>query len=318
MALKASEIDISENRLRNRGRVLDILLGARGTKQNIIWATDSYVLLGKDYAPKRQIKRELITNGHGKLIRPRAAKSKEEQKYRTKVKAEVFTPLKIVKQMNDAIVHNLDLPQNHTWQDFVTTKWLEIACGEGPFIVSRYNPTVHGAHLKNVKDRVGFLDMKLQSVNANVTNKEDWLYYAEIALKSSYGYEWQGDNLLITRENVLLTLDDFYKDFCTRKLRLKSKQSLTDEQLEYFAEIISWNFWQMDGTKYVRPMSCKQTVQSATEIPKNQMSLLPPEKPQKIKVECEGCRTGNPFTHTGVYARIMNWDTNKVLRFVDL
>jgi hypothetical protein len=316
-----SAIDVSENTLRNRGKVLNILLLNKSTSSsgNIIWATDSYVSkYGTEYAPKKQVKREQITGIYGKLIQPRAAKSKEEQKYRTKDKAEVFTPLKIVKQMNDAIVHSLDLPQNHTWQDFVATKWLEITCGEGPFIVSRYNPTVHGAHLKDVKTRVGFLDMKLQSVNANVADKKEWLHYAEIALKSSYGYEWQGDNLLIARENVLLTLDDFYKDFCIRKLKLKSKQGLSDEQLEHFAEIISWNIWQMDGLKYVRPMSCKQTIQKTGEVSKDQLSLLPPEKPQKIKVECEGCRTNNPMAHTGVYAKIMDWEQEKVVKFVDI
>ena len=68
-----SKIDISENTLRNRGRVLDILLidqtGTTKRKQhNIIWATDSYVKYGKDYTLKKQIKREQITGINGKLI----------------------------------------------------------------------------------------------------------------------------------------------------------------------------------------------------------------------------------------------------------
>jgi hypothetical protein len=104
----ASKIDISENTLRNRGRVLDILLTDRtlykpSRPHNIIWATDSYQKYGKNYAPTKQIKREQVTGVNGKLIQPRAAKSIEEQKYRTKDKAEVFTPLKIVKKMNMAI-----------------------------------------------------------------------------------------------------------------------------------------------------------------------------------------------------------------------
>ena len=40
----------------------------------------------------------IITGDFGNLIQPRAIKSKEEQQYRTREKAEVFTPLSIVKQ----------------------------------------------------------------------------------------------------------------------------------------------------------------------------------------------------------------------------
>lgn len=321
MTPNALEIDISENRLRNRGRVLDILLSIRGTKQNIIWATDSYVALGREYAPTRQMKREQITDGHGKLIQPRAAKSKEEQKYRTKVKAEVFTPLEIVKEMNMAIDwSSKNFPTtDENWLNYIKEKRLEITCGEGPFIVGRYNPTSHTGVVIKPHNRVGFLDRKLQEVHKRAASKDEWLQYAEIALKSSYGYEWQGDNLLIARENVLLTMNDFYQYFCSDQLKLKTTQNLNDEQLEHFAAIIAWNFWQMDGLKYVVPMSCKQTIQqNVPDVSKDQLSLLPAEKPQKIKVECEGCRTNEPLKHTGKYAKIMDWEISKPIRFVDL
>lgn len=320
MAPRISEIDISENRLRNRGRVLDILLSVRNTKQNIIWATASYAHLGSAYSPMRQIKREQITGGNGKLIQPRAAKSREEQKSRTKHKAEVFTPLKIVKQMNTSINWaSKNWPATkENWLDYIKELRLEITCGEGPFIAGRYNPTVSTGVIISPHNRVGFLDNKLQVVKEFVDSKKDWLKYAEIALKSSYGYEWQGDNLLIARENILLTMDDFYKDFCADKLKLVSPRALTDAELEYFAEIISWNFWQMDGLRYVVPMSCKQTALAPLDAPKDQLSLLPLESPKKILVECEGCRTGNPTKHTGKYAKIMDWDSTKTIKFVDL
>lgn len=320
MTPKTSEIDISENRLRHRGRVLDIILSVHGTKQNIIWATDSYIFLGKDYAPKKQMKREQVTGDNGKMIQPRAAKSKEQQKYRTKDKAEVFTPLKIVKEMNVAIDwSSKNFPTSEeNWLDYVQEKRLEITCGEAPFIAGRYNPTSNTGVIIEPHNRVGFLDRKLQEVGKRVNSKKDWLKYAELALKSSYGYEWQGDNLLIARENILMTLNDFYDFFCSDKLKLKTKQSLTDEQLEQFAHIISWNFWQMDGLKYVRPMSCRQTLRPSEDIPKNQLTLLPLEKPKKLMVECEGCRLNDPFKHTGVYARIKDWTTGKTIRFVDL
>lgn len=320
-----SKIDISENTLRNRGRVLDILLIDRTRHKpsrpyNIIWATDSYLRHGKDYAPAKQIKREQVTGANGKLIQPRAAKSKEEQKYRTKDKAEVFTPLKVVREMNMAIdwsSKNWPVGQEN-WTDYVSELRLEITCGEAPFIAGRYNPTANTGVVITPKNRVGFLDRKLQVVGEFTRSKKEWLEYAEVALKAAYGYEWQGDNLLIARENILLTLDDYYKDFCANKLKLKSKQNLTDEQLEHFADIISWNIWQMDGLKYVIPLSCRQTIQKPAEISKDQLSLIPTEKPQKRKIECEGCRLNSPLSHTGRYAKIMDWRKGRTVQFVKL
>lgn len=315
MVLK-NQIDISENTLRNRGRVLDILLADRtlykpSRPYNIIWATDSYQKHGKNYAPTKQIKREQVTGVNGKLIQPRAAKSIEEQKYRTKDKAEVFTPLKIVKKMNMAIdwaSKNWPVSEE-TWVDYISERRLEITCGEAPFIAGRYNPTANTGVVITPKNRVGFFDRKLQVVSEYSKTKKEWLQYAEIALKATYGYEWQGDNLLIARENVLLTLDDFYKDFCANKLKLKSKQSLTDEQLEYFAEIISWNIWQMDGLKYVIPLSGDPP---ANSVNKSQLvldlSVIEPDKKKSKK----------HITHTGTYAKIMDWKRDKPITFVSL
>jgi len=320
------KIDVSENILRNRGKVLDILLQdkTRYTKSrpyNIIWATDSYEKNhGKDYTPKKQIKREQIIGVNGKLIQPRAAKSREQQKHRTKDKAEVFTPLKVVKEMNMAIDRSSkNWPVNQeNWVDYISELRLEITCGEAPFIAGRYNPTANTGVVITPKNRVGFFDRKLQVVGDFTGSKKEWLQYAGVAIKSTYGYEWQGDNLLIARENILLTIDDFYKDFCAHKLKLKTKQSLTDDQLEHFAEIISWNIWQMDGLKHVIPMSCRKSSVKEEDVDKNQMSFLPSEKPKKQLIKCEGCRTYDLLKHTGCYAKIMDWSTGKPIRFVDL
>ncbi len=97
------DIDILENVLRRKGDLLDILLIDRTTKKNIIWATDSYANLGKEFAPKKRIMPDLVTGVYGKLIQPRAAKSLAEQRQRTKYKAEVFTPLRIIRRMNGII-----------------------------------------------------------------------------------------------------------------------------------------------------------------------------------------------------------------------
>lgn len=88
------------------------------------------------------------------LIQPRALKSKTEQLYRTRDKAEVFTPLSIVKQMNDAC----DTKQvtKNNWQEYVGLLKLEITCGEAPFIVSRYDPVSDKQELLPLAERVGF------------------------------------------------------------------------------------------------------------------------------------------------------------------
>ena len=320
--LSTVAIDISENNLRNRGRVLEILLKDRTTGRNIFWATDSYVRLGKDFAPGKRIKHDQITGVNGKLIQPRAAKPREEQLARTKDKAEVFTPLKIVKEMNIAVDwSSKNFPAtSENWVDYISELRLEITCGEAPFIAGRYNPTANTGAIITPKNRVGFLDRKLQVVGEFCKTKKDWLQHAGIALKSSYGYEWQGDNLLIARENILLTMNDFYQDFCENKLKLKSKTKLTTEQLESFAEIISWNIWQMDGIKCVIPMSCKSTIQPSVSVDKNQLGMpfLNEQKPKKVEVECEGCRIGDRAKHTGRYSKIMDWRKGRRVRFLEL
>lgn len=72
---------------------------------------------------------------------------------------------------------------------------LEISCGEALYIVSIY-ATVTGKVIK-IKDRIGLLDRKLRIIDENTVTKEKWLKWAEIAFKNVYGYDWQGDNVLI-------------------------------------------------------------------------------------------------------------------------
>lgn len=186
-----NSIDISENSLRNRGKVLDILLLDRTSSKiahkpsNIIWATDSY-----KFSPTSKIKKEQITGVNGKAIQPRAVKSREEQKRRTKDKAEVFTPLEIVGEMNMAINRaGRNWPATESnWIDYISELRLEITCGEAPFIASRYDPTKVNPEPVRIGKRIGFLDYKLRELGRYAKSKQDWLKYAEIALKSSYGW----------------------------------------------------------------------------------------------------------------------------------
>lgn len=295
--------DVLENTLRRKGELLDILLIDRTTNKNIIWATDSYESHGKVFAPTKRIQPELVTGIYGKLIQPRAVKSREEQRYRTKDKAEVFTPLRIVDQMNELI----DAPtvNESNWQTYVAEIKLEIACGEAPFIVSRYNPVAHGAVIK-IENRVGFLDRKLRVVSKYCNKPKEWLKWSKVAYQSSYGYEWQGDNLLIARENLLYTHIDYYKAKFNRRPSLAV--------LEEFAEIISWNIFQMDGIKYVIPMSCHHEI----KVTPGELTLFG-ETPETVEeFECEGCKFNRPSKHNGKYVKIMDWVEGKTVMFVSL
>lgn len=303
MNISTRKIDILENILRRIGNLLDILLLDRTTKKNIIWATDSYEERGKEYLAKKYIIPELVTGRNGMLIQPRAAKSLEEQHRRTKDKAEVFTPLKVIDQINKAVDI---LPNKNNWQDYVRELKLEITCGEAPFIVSRYDSTAHTGKLIKLDKRVGFLDKKLKIVSRYSQNKKEWIFWAKEAFKASYGYEWQGDNILLARENLLYTFIDYYKD--------KFKRPPTIKAQEEFAKIISWNIFQMDGLRYVSPMSCCHK----SKVILGEWTLFEKKQDTVEKHECEGCKYNRPNKHNGSYIKIMDWNKNKVIRFVDL
>jgi hypothetical protein len=298
-------IDIREDYLAKKDDLLGILLQDKTTGKNILWATDSYTKIGEMFAQEAEIKTELVTDVHGTLIQPRAIKSKEEQLYRTRDKAEVFTPLSIVKQMNEAC-DTMQVTENN-WQEYAALLKLEIACGEAPFIVSRYDPLSDSQELLPLPKRVGFLDSKLSIISKYCDTNEDWLKWCKTAFQSSYGYEWQGDSLLIARENLLYTFIDYYKD--------KFKKSPSLELQKEIAEIIVWNIFQMDGLKYVVPMSCKT---KKVIIKVVQTAMFEEKEDYTVEKPCEGCEKKTAKNHNGVYVKIMDWVKGKPIRFVDI
>ena len=242
-------IDISEENIRNSmPEILDILLIDRTTTtpkkiNNIIWANDNYQRYGiKQYAPTAQITADLITGTMDDLIKPRALKSNDLKKERTKSKAEVFTPSWIVKKQNDAVDENYT---DDSLEKYVSRKWLEITCGEAPYMVSRYE--MESGELIPIEDRVGFVDRKLRRINKEVSDKEEWQRLVELAYQSSYGFEWSGDSLLLARENLLYTYRDYYVD--------KWEEEPLLSLFLRVANIISYNVFQMDGLKYIIPLS---------------------------------------------------------------
>lgn len=239
-------IDISEEQLALESTdLLKILLKDRTTKKNIVWATHSYELLRKGFAPSDRITPSRVTGTYANLIQPRSEKSKYEQKDRTKIRAEVFTPTWLVEKQNgyvEAELEALDL------EDYIQLRWLEITCGEAPYMVTRYD-TVTGEEIP-LSERVGFLDRKLQRISREVSDEATFYELVKKAYRASYGYEYQGDSLLLARENLLATFEDYYL--------AKTGNQPTLEQKKAIATIISYNVFQMDGLKKISPYSAKQ------------------------------------------------------------
>lgn len=265
--------------MRYSENVFKNLLLDRTTRKNIIWATDEYSELGERFRPKSEILRESITGVHSGVIKPRVTKAIEAQASRTKKKAEVMTPAWICNRMNNAAdemwfgrsgVFNtenetswvattdpIEFAKPGDWKKYVDDRRLEITCGEAPFITSRYDTTT--GQIIPVAERIGLLDRKLRVVGENNTHaEEEWLKWALRALEATYGYEWQGDNLLIARFNVLQTFSEHMEAQLHRRP--------TERESMKAALIISWNLWQMDGLKGTVPLGAAQEEYPQTTI----------------------------------------------------
>lgn len=299
--------------------ILEILLIDRTTGKNILWGTSNYSRFGKGFAMDDYLPFKQLTNSSKEIIKPRIFKSKTEQKKRSKDMAEVFTPAWICNLQNNLIdeewfgykdAFNIQndnvwertdkvLFKGKNWKDYVDLERIEITCGEAPYLTSRYD-VVNGGEIAPL-DRVGLLDRKLRVVFENANNEDDYIENSLLALKRTYGYDFQGDNVLIARKNLLFSYIEFYIE--------KFGVEPTLELLTEAAKIISWNIWQMDGLKYVIPFSChkEETVQ---------LSLF--EDMQEEPDMCKGCRTGNIHEHNGIYSKIKDWRLNKCVRFVDI
>ncbi len=314
--------------------LLEILLKDHTTKSNIFWATDNYSDRGEGYQYSDPITIEAISGENGAVIIPRALKSRQQQQQRSREMAEVFTPSWICNKQNNLIdnawfgrenVFNteiddpdgshswipssgkIEFPEGRTWRDYITENRLEITCGEAPYLVSRYD-TVSGLPLP-VEIRIGLLDRKLRVVSENTEKSSEWLAAAKAALRSTYGYEWQGDNIVLARKNLLYTVSDFYSAKFGREI---PKQSLPG-----LAYIISWNIWQMDGLKGVIPNSCGERRTVVQDLFGETVTVS----------QCQGCKDGNIKKHNGTYALVVDWPNDITssqvkhkdpIRFIDL
>lgn len=292
--INLSVVNVNENALyQHCPEILEILLKDRTTsfyskrKCNIIWANHNYQYLGEHYKATCQITPNLITGDNKGLIVPRALKPKSEQKQRTKNKAEVFTPSWVVKLQNDALDENFI---NDDLITYISRSWLEITCGEAPYIANRYEMTT--AKKIPIKKRVGFLDRKLQRINKEIHYKQQWQKLVKKAYQSCYGFEWSGDSLLLARENLLATYYDYY---CN-----KWGDKPPYDFLKQIAQIISYNIFQMDGLTKCIPLS-----QKIETIVYYQNDLF--DNVQSKTIVTNGQRV-----------KIKDWQTGKLIDFMEI
>lgn len=307
------EIDILEQDIQDISPfLLKILLEDKTTGKFIRFACDEYLKYGEAYAADKEIYPELIIGNNTKIIQPRTAKSKDEQINRTRKAAEVFTPSWICNEMNNHCDEQwfgrpnvFNTPNGHDWtpnpepitfpedgknkragwMKYIDSKRLEITCGEAPYLVSRYDTTT-GEFLPIVK-RIGILDRKLRIVNENTNNETDWYKWAKRAFESTYGYEYQGDNLLLARENLLWTFIDYYQQ------RFGIEPTLV--QKKQIANIIAWNVWQMDGLNDTVPFA-------TSEENDNQLELF----------------DDLPKIYTPMLCKVKDWRSKEIFYFQDL
>ena len=241
---------------------LPVLLQDKSTKRNIIWATDPPEALRDVADDKSEITIPQLQQMGYEAILPRMMKQADTQQERTRKKGEVFSPAWVCNKMNNAqdadwfgpdapqSFFTEELPQNwqttpepvpfdnaHKWEKYVDSRRLEVTCGEAPFLASRYDAAT--GEMIPVGKRIGILDRKLRVVGENTSTEADWLKWAIRAMQSTYGYEYQGDNLLLARANLLLTFVEY--------LQARWERLPTTKELHTVANVIAWNVWQMDG-----------------------------------------------------------------------
>lgn len=289
---------------------LKVLLQDKTTKQNIIWATDAYMDHGAGCADTAHISEVDLCGVNSVVLKPRVNKAIEEQMDRTRKKAEVMTPVWLCNNMNnycdtewfgrenvfniecsnhewDVVDAHVFFPDGKTWQQYVDSRRLEITCGEAPYLVSRYDVAT-GEMIFPPFRRIGILDRKLRIVNENAESEDDWIKWYIRAFQSCYGYEYQGDNLLIARINLIMTFYEYYKDYW--------KKEPERPILSKIANIISWNIWQMDGLKDTTPLG------------------KPYEENRQMNIfeyfENEGKEVGDEQEDKALPCKIMNWRDN--------
>lgn len=229
--------------------IAQILLQAQGSSKNIIWFTPDYAHFGEGFQPEDEIRLSAISK-----IKPRWHKSKEQQKDRTAKRGEVFTPLKIIRQMTDTAHEQL---WNGYPLEYICKTVLEITCGEGAFLTTSHDPATGEAVPGGV--RCGLLDRKFRALQEMKTApmrpyswRWKWQEFLLLCLKATYGYEISGDSLFLARVNIFKSWYENYQLLVETDPDFKSCIAA--------AQIISWNIFQMDGLTSKKPCSQEPAV----------------------------------------------------------
>ena len=284
--------------------VLKLLLKDKATQKNIRFATDAY----EGIAPEDEITEGVLLGFDALTIQPRVTKKLAEKAERTRKKGEVFTPAWVCNKMNNHCdaewfgrgnIFNVEYGEDwmptagtipfkdaKSWKKYVDSRRLEIACGEAPYIVSRYDAAT-GAPIE-IERRVGILDRKLRVVSENAKDEKEWLTWTARAYQSVYGYEFQGDNLLIARVNLLGTYAD--------NMRYRWNRQPTLSELKKLANIIVWNFWQMDSRTGATPTGA------------------PPEDGVQLSL-FDDLQSDTP---KGTMCKVYNWRSRKSMTFAEM
>ena len=300
--------------------VLDTLLKDRSTGKNIIWAIDPpdelQTVMYEPVTDRSQITTQQLRLTHYEVVLPRMMKQTDTQQQRTRKKGEVFSPAWVCNKMNNALdadwfgalgaeqttgQFTVELPQGWqtvetpvqfpackgrtpAWVQYVQSRRLEVTCGEAPFLASRYDAAT--GEMIPVARRIGVLDRKLRVVSENAATEDEWRKYATHAVQSTYGYEYQGDNLLLARVNLLLTYAEH--------LQARWQRKPTEEELLPIANIISWNLWQMDGLHLSVPGGKPQP--EAEQLDLFSMFGAAEEQPPTVSCKVKNWRKGSHGT----------------------
>lgn len=343
-------VDILEDRIPRE--LLTILLLDHTTGKNLLWGTDI------NHNEKASIQIDDIVGENGLILRPRVRKSEDEKRLRTKKRAEVFTPSWVCNEQLNAAdrlwfygktkpisgspfntvngktwkpttlasICKVFEKTKKDWKQYILEDRIEMCCGEGPYLVSRYDVVTEREI--PVNERIGILDRKLRVINAFLgvgsgASKSEWLEWVKKAYQHTYGFEWQGDNLLLTREALLFTFLDNLREYnlscsatqhdsndieCPNTLKAFDMDCLRIDDFEHIkaiAEIISWNFWQMDGltgcTPYTKPsIDFKKVISNLSKSDSGQMF----DKMTYV-IPAEFCR-------------IMDWDENVITTYAEV
>lgn len=266
--------------------IMKLLLKDRTTNKNIFWATSAY----ESFNIKKEDRIKLnVLLKNNLLIKKRNEKNSSEKNTRIKELSEIFTPSWLCnKQINIVddnwfgyenvfnIIQNnkwiptkkIEFPSSKNYLEYISSNRMEVTCGESPYLVSRYD-VVSGKEYK-ITERIGLLDRKLRVVN-EYSNDLNWYQNCINAFKSIYAFDLQGDNVFISRINLLITFIEYYYE--------KFQKDPIDDELMEITNVISFNIFQMNGI--------------TGEIP--------------VCLNCEN-----------VEAKLMNWKTNKKIKYVKL